>query len=63
VKIIHFIPIKIKRLYWAMIVWSTLIDLYGKFDEAEEQSRAGKSHPFRKTMADLKSRIYAKVSD
>jgi prevent-host-death family protein len=40
-----------------------LIDLYEKLDEAEEQSRAGKSRPFRKAMSDLKSRIHAKVSD
>jgi PHD/YefM family antitoxin component YafN of YafNO toxin-antitoxin module len=38
-----------------------LLDLYEKLDEAEEHSRAGKRRPFREAMADLRSRIHAKV--
>lgn len=40
-----------------------LLDLYDKLDEAEEQSRAGKSRPFRDVMASLRSRIHAKESN
>jgi PHD/YefM family antitoxin component YafN of YafNO toxin-antitoxin module len=38
-----------------------LLDLYEKLDESEEQSREGKRRPFRDAMADLRSRIHAKV--
>ncbi|KJR48808.1 prevent-host-death family protein [Desulfosporosinus sp. I2] len=40
-----------------------LLDLYEKLDEAEEQSRAGKSRPFHDVMADIRSRIHAKASN
>ncbi len=38
-----------------------LLDLYEKLDEAEEQSRAGQSRPFREAMNELRSRIHAKM--
>jgi prevent-host-death family protein len=42
-----------------------LLDLYEKLDEAEEQSEAGKTRPFRKAISDIKGRIHAKskISD
>jgi prevent-host-death family protein len=42
-----------------------LLDLYEKLDEAEEQSEAGKTCPFRKAISDIKGRIHAKskISD
>jgi hypothetical protein len=42
-----------------------LLDLYEKLDEAEAQSEAGKTRPFRKAISDIKSRIRAKskISD
>ncbi len=40
-----------------------LLDLYEKLDEAEEQSRTGKSRPFRDVMADLRSRLHVKASN
>jgi prevent-host-death family protein len=42
-----------------------LLDLYEKLDEAEEQSKAGMTRPFRKAISDLKARIHAKgkISD
>jgi len=42
-----------------------ILDLYEKLDIAEEQSRAGKTRPFRKAISDAKSRIHAKdkISD
>ena len=38
-----------------------LMELYEKLDEAEEQSKVGKTIPFHKAMADLRSRINAKL--
>lgn len=38
-----------------------LLDLYEKLDEAEEQSRSGKTIPFHEVMAELRSRINAKI--
>lgn len=40
-----------------------LLDLYEKLDEAEEQSRAGKTRRFRDVMGDLRGRIHAKASN
>jgi prevent-host-death family protein len=40
-----------------------LLDLYEKLDEAEEQSRMGKTKPFTKVMSELRSKIHAKASD
>ena len=40
-----------------------LLDLYDKLDEAKEQSRAGKRRPFLDVMAELRSRIHAKISN
>lgn len=40
-----------------------LLELYDKLDEAEEQSTAGRHRLFRESMAELRSRINAKVSD
>ena len=37
-----------------------LIGLYEKLDEAEEQSKRGKTCPFRKAMSDIRNRINAK---
>jgi len=37
-----------------------LLGLYEKLDVAEEQSRAGKTRPFKKAIADLKGRIHGK---
>ena len=37
-----------------------LLDLYEKLDEAEEQSKTGKTRPFRKAISEIKSRINAK---
>ncbi len=34
-----------------------LLDLYKKLDEAEEQSRSGKTLPFHQVMAELRIRI------
>ncbi|HWR39099.1 MAG TPA: type II toxin-antitoxin system prevent-host-death family antitoxin [Patescibacteria group bacterium] len=38
-----------------------LLDLYDKLDEAEEQSRAGKTRLFREVMAEQRNRINAKT--
>lgn len=38
-----------------------LLDLYEKLDEAEEQSRSGELRSYREAMADLRSRIHAKI--
>ena len=38
-----------------------LMELYDKLDEAEEQSRAGKTIPFHEVMAELRRRINAKM--
>lgn len=38
-----------------------LLALYDKLDEAEAQSAAGRCRPFRESMAELRSRIHAKV--
>jgi PHD/YefM family antitoxin component YafN of YafNO toxin-antitoxin module len=39
----------------------TLLDLYEKLDEAEEQSHAGAYRPFREVMSKLQSRIHAQM--
>lgn len=38
-----------------------LLELYEKLDEAETQSRAGKTMSFHQAMAELKGRIHANV--
>ena len=38
-----------------------LMELYEKLDEAEEQSRLGKTIPFHQVMAELRGRINAKM--
>jgi prevent-host-death family protein len=38
-----------------------LLDLYEKLDEAEDQSKAGKTRPFQKAIADIKAKIHAKA--
>ena len=41
----------------------SLLELYEKLDEAEEQSRTGKHRPFLEAMAEIRSRIHAKASN
>ena len=38
-----------------------LLNLYDQLDEAEEQSRAGKTRRFREVMAEQRNRINAKA--
>ena len=40
-----------------------VLELYDKLDEAEAQSAAGRHRLFRESMAELRSRINAKVSN
>lgn len=40
----------------------SLLELYEKLDEAEEQSRMGKTIPSSQVMSDLRSRLHAKMS-
>lgn len=40
-----------------------LLDLYEKLDDAEEQSRAGKSRSFRDAIIELRNRIHVKPSN
>lgn len=39
----------------------SLLALYEKLDEAEDQSRQGLHRPFRKAMADIKRQLHAKA--